>query len=319
MKQQRKKIVKSPFDKIPKEIAVIYGGVSSEKEINTMEGERVIKLLSEKKHKVYPVKIDRSFRFIRLLSKLPKQAILCLTEDLGIQWLLDAYGIKYNGSGPLATMLSLDKILVKKILNSYDILTPKFQVITSTNKAKHFKNKFKFPFVVKPSRCGSSHGLSLAKSKKHLHRAFRKAFKDDSHILIEEFIAGTEITIVCVGKKILGIVELDKEGKLIYDYQTKLKGHIGYREPAKISPKATYEIREWIPKLVDIFNLRNLFRVDCIVKRNKVYILEINTLPFLAYGGEPYEAVRNKGKSIYNLLEEIVYDFLTYEKSRPIE
>ena len=98
-----------------------------------------------------------------------------------------------------------------------------------------------------------------------------------------------------------------------------MKGHIDYREPVKISSKAAFKIREWVPKLVDIFNLRNLFRVDCIVKGNKVYILEINTLPFLAHGGEPYEAVKNKGGSVYDLLGEIVYDFLTYEKRRSIE
>lgn len=299
--------------KIPKEIAVIYGGVSEEKEICTMEGELVIKLLLEKGHKVYPIRIDKSTNFVKLLEKSPKYAILCLSEDLGIQWILDIYGIKYNGSGPLATMLSLDKILVKKILEHSCILTPKFQILTKSNESENLN--IKFPLVVKPSRGGCSCGLSLVKERRSFGKALKKAFRYDTRILIEEFIDGIEITIVCLGKRILGIVEIDKASKPIYDYQTKLKGYISYKEPARISLSSIGYIHSVVPQLIDIFNLRNLFRVDAIVKGNKVFILEINTLPFLAEGGEPYEAVKNKGLNLYDLLEEIVYDFSKHKNT----
>lgn len=314
-----RKSVKLTKYKIPTKIAVIYGGTSEEKEICTMEGERVIKLLSEKGHKIYPIKINGTRKFIQLLEKAPKYAILCLTEDLGIQWILDMFEIKYNGSGPLATMLSMDKVLVKMILENSDILTPKFQVLNNLNKPKKIEIKLNFPLVVKPSRSGSSHGLSLVTEKKDLTKAIRKAAKDDSQILIEEFVKGTEVTIVCLGKRILGIVELDKKGEPIYDYVTKLKGHISYVEPARISIKATEDIQTTIPKLVNLFSLRNLFRVDAIVQGTKVFILEINTLPFLANGGEPFEAVRNKGLDIYDFLKEVIYEFSTYKKIRPLE
>lgn len=313
------KITKALKQKIPKNMTVIYGGISEEKNICIMEGERIIKLLSQKGHKIYPIKIDGSNKFIKLLEKAPKCAILCLTEDLGIQWILDLYKIKYNGSGPLATMLSMDKVLVKIILEKSDILTPKFQILNSSEVTGQIKGDLDYPLIVKPNRGGSSHGLSLVKSKINLEKSLEKAFKDDSQILIEEFIEGVEITIVCLGKKTLGIVELNKNGKPVYDYLTKFKGHISYVEPARIPTKATEYIHTTIPKLVDLLSLRNLFRVDAIVHGTKVYILEINTLPFLADGGEPFEAVRNEGIDIYEFLGDVIYDFTIYKKSRPLE
>ena len=105
----------------------------------------------------------------------------------------------------------------------------------------------------------------------------------------------------------------------IYDYQTKFKGHIKYNEPANISFKASLYIQKLIPKLVEIFGLRNLFRVDAIINKAKVFVLEINTLPFLAQGGEPYEAVKNKGLSMYDFIKLVVYDFMTYERNNTFD
>lgn len=305
--------------RIPKNIAVIYGGVSAETDICSMEGERIIELLYKYKHTVYPIKIDKDTNYFTLLQNSPKCAILCLSEDVGIQWVLEQYEIKYNGSGSFATMLSLDKILVKQILINSTISTPPFQILNNSSSSQKTKIELDYPLVVKPARSGSSHGISLVKRQDQIQSAIQEAIKDDNQILIEEFIPGIEITIVCLGNRILGIIELDKKGDLMYDYDTKLKGHISYIEPARISIQSRKYIYNTIPKLVDIFSIRNLFRVDAIVKDNTVYILEINTLPFLAEGGEPYEAVKSKGWTMYDLLTEVVYDFTVHKKLRPLD
>lgn len=303
---------------IPKELAVIYGGISGEKAICELEGKLMIEFLKKNGHTIYPIKIDGTTNFFKRLTRSPKFAVLCLTEDLGIQWVLDMYGIFYQGSGPFTTMLSLDKILVKRIVSSLGFLTPKFQILNKSEKIKESGIRSGYPLVVKPSRSGSSHGLSFVTESYQLLPAFKKAFKDDTQIIVEEFIEGTEITIVGLTDKILGIVELDKKIS-VYNYNTKLRGHVDCIEPARISEKATQNIHTMVKHLVKTFGLRNIYRIDAIVRNDEVYFLEVNTLPFLAEGSECYEAVKNKGVSMYNFLKMVFKDALANKKKRVLD
>lgn len=275
----------------------------------------MMELLSKKGHEVFPIEIDGSLKFLSLLKRAPKYAILCLTEDIGIQWILDLYGIKYNGSGPLATMLSLDKVLIKTLVKSLGINTPGFITIKKGQSTKKLIEKLKFPLVVKPARSGSSHGISLVENTQDLKNALKKAFLYDTSVLLEEFIKGTEITIVCLDNKILGIVEIRKE-KPLYDYETKLEGFVQYIEPPEISKAVENYITKMVPGLIDLLELKNLFRIDAIVKGGKLYFLEINTLPFLAEGGEPLEAVKNKGFDEYRLIAKVIESFTVKNKKR---
>lgn len=312
-----KGLSKKNIDVIPRKLAVIYGGVSEEKDICNLEGKLMIKFFEKYGHSVYPIKIDKTNSFFKRLEKSPKFAILCLTEDLGIQWVLDLYGIKYNGSGPFSTTLSLDKTIVKQLISDVGIKTPAFQEIIKGEGIDNilWKNLV-FPLVVKPSRCGSSHGISLVRSKVELQNALEKAFKDDSRVVLEQFIKGVEITVVCLGQTILGVVEIDKGKALIYNYETKLNGQVQCYEPARISKSAFKSVDEMIKKVIAVLGVRNLFRVDAIVKGDDVFFLEINTLPFMAEGGEPIEAVKNKGWNMYDFIEEVVIDALNYKPKR---
>lgn len=299
-----------PDFKIPLDIAVVYGGMSEEKEISTKEGERTMKLLRLYGHNVYPIFIDDTDRWLKRLQKAPRYAILCVTEDVGIQWMLHAFKIQYNGSGPLATMLSFDKVLTKVLFDQAGVPTPRWQSFGLEDSLIPNAITIDYPMIVKPVRGGSSHGMSVIDRPNQLHDAAKLAFLDDSKILLEEFIDGTEITVVCIGARILGVVELVKDDR-IYTYATKLEGHIGYREPAEIETAARRQIEVIVQKVIDVFGLRSLWRLDAIVTKQTPFVLEINTLPFLAEGGEPYEAVRNKGWKLYDLMREIVYDFCT--------
>lgn len=315
-KTQTKSVKRQRKRSIPKKIAVVYGGVSGEKDICNLEGELMIKFLKKHGHSVYPIKIDETNLFLKRLKKSPKFAILCLTEDLGIQWVLDLYGIKYNGSGPFSTTLSLDKTIVKQLVGDLGVKTPAFQEITKEDKPNISRKKLTFPIVVKPSRCGSSHGISLVKSKSELRVALNKAFKDDSRVILEQFVKGIEVTIACLGRKILGVVEIDKGRESIYSYETKLHGQIRCYEPARISKQAFKSINEMAEKVIAAMDVRNLYRIDAIVKGDEVFFLEINTLPFMAEGGEPFEAVKNKGWDMYDFIREVVTEAINHKQER---
>lgn len=299
-----------PDFRIPEYIAVIYGGTSAEKEISTKEGERTMKLLRLHGHNVYPVCIDDTADWLQRLRGAPRHAILCVSEDVGIQWVLKTFEIRHNGSGPLATILSFDKLLTKMLFTQAGIPTPRWQSFQRGDVIVPDAITVGYPIVVKPMRGGSSHGLSVVDESNQLNDAATLACLDDSRVLVEEFVDGTEITVVCIGARILGIVELLKDTR-VYTYATKLEGHIEYREPAQIETAARRHIEVIVQKVVDVFGVRNLWRLDAIVVKHTPFVLEINTLPFLAEGGEPYEAVRNKGWGLYDLMREITYDFCT--------
>ncbi len=269
-------------------------------------------------HNVYPVLIDDTDKWLKRLQEAPRHAILCVTEDVGIQWIMKVFKIQYNGSGPLATMLSFDKLLTKVLLDQTGVPTPRWQSFGRGDDLTPDAITIRYPVIVKPVRGGSSHGMSVIDGPNQLHDAATLAFLDDSKILLEEFVDGTEITVVCIGARILGIVELLKDTRM-YTYATKLGGHIEYREPAQIATAARRKIEVIVQKMVDVFGLRSLWRLDVIVVRETPFVLEINTLPFLAEGGEPYEAVRNKGWELYDLMREIVYDFCTNGSPRLLD
>lgn len=299
--------------KIPHRIAVIYGGLGPEAEICTIEGKRIIKLLVDNHHDVFEVLVSKKSNFLDLLKGAPKQAILCLTEDISIQWVLDYYGIRYNGSGSIATSVSLDKALLKDIFFANKISTAAYKVInfsdikTTTPSKLH---KLNYPLVVKPARSGTSSGLSLVETEKELKKALKAASQVDEKLVLEEYISGTEVTVVGLGKEILGIVELDKGANKLYDYETKVHGHVKLIASARISAKAATKLVDTAKRIASLVDVKNLFRIDVIVKDDIPYILELNTLPFLAEGGEPYEAVKGKGMSVYEYLGLIVNDFL---------
>lgn len=307
-----------PDFRIPEHIAVMYGGTSAETEISTKEGERTMKLLRLHGHTVYPVRVDDTAKWLQRLRGAPRHAILCVSEDVGIQWVLGAFDIRHNGSGPLATMLSFDKLLTKMLLAQAGVPTPRWQSFRRGDVTVPDVITVGYPLVVKPVRGGSSHGLSVVDGPNQLEDAATLAFLDDSQILVEEFVEGTEITVVCLGTRVLGIVELLKNAR-VYTYATKLEGHIEYREPARIEIAARRHIEAIVRQVIDIFGVRNLWRLDAVVMKNTPFVLEINTLPFLAEGGEPYEAVRNKGWGMYDLMREIIYDFCTNEPPRLLE
>lgn len=303
---------------IPKKISVFYGGVSGEKAICELEGKSMIEFLKKNGHEVYPIHVDKTMSFLNKLDKVPKCAILCLTEDLGIQWILDRHGIFYQGSGPLTTMLSMDKVLVKRIIESLGFSTAKDRIIRISDPLDISNISLNYPLIVKPVRSGSSHGLSFVSNEEELRLAIQKAFKDDSQILIEEFIKGIEVTIVGLGEEIVGVVELDKK-KSVYSYARKLRGHVEAIEPARIVPEALAQIKKLVKEAVRTLGLRNIYRIDAIVKGGEVYFLEVNTLPYIAEGSECYEAVRNKGLTMYVFLCKIVSDFLQAKNKRVLD
>jgi D-alanine-D-alanine ligase len=163
---------------------------------------------------------------------------------------------------------------------------PKYVVISREDKNifKIVKKIGDFPYFVKPNDQGSSVGASIARNKAQLLNAIKKAFKLSDKVLIDEYLRGTELTCGILGNDsliALPSVEIVPKGEF-FDYDSKYN-ESGSAEiiPARISKKNEDAVRNLSLKVFKAIGAKGFARVDFILKKNKLYILEINTIPGL--------------------------------------
>ncbi len=131
-------------------------------------------------------------------------------EDGTVQGLLETIGIPYTGSGVLASAIAMDKITMKYILDGLKLPTPPYKIYDEAD-----KGLFPIPFVVKPSREGSTIGISIVKREEDREGAIKEALRYDNRVIFEKYISGDEITVGVVNGKTLPIVMVrPKKGDL---------------------------------------------------------------------------------------------------------
>lgn len=275
-------------------VGVVMGGESSEREVSLMTGEEMIKNLNKKKYKV--VKIVLPFDFKKINNKIIDIALIALHgkggEDGVIQGYLETLGIKYTGSGVLASAVGMNKKIFKKLMEANKILMPK--VVT------------KSPCVVKPVNGGSSLGVSIVKNEEELETAVRKAKKYDDEVLIEEYIKGRELTCGVLAGKAMPVIEIKSKNEF-FDYRSKYS-ESGAKEicPAKISEKLRQRIQEISEGVFELIGTKSYGRVDFIFSKGKLYMLEVNTLPGMTRNSLLPKEAKMMGMSYSQLLDKII-------------
>jgi len=268
-------------------IAIILGGASSEKDISILTGLSVAEALVGKYDtEVIHIGSDISILPEKLLgSNVVFNALHGGTGENGdIQSFFDLHHISYCGSGAKASKLAMDKHLSKMIARTESVPTPEWILIKSDKYSTQLLNenalKFDFPYIVKPADEGSTVGLSLVNSEDEIEGAIEIAGKHSTNILLEEYIAGRELTVGILGVKALPIVEIISDHQL-YDYECKYsKGKSQYKVPAELPEKVTRKIQDDALKIYKAVGCRHYARVDFrLNEKNEHYFLEINTLP----------------------------------------
>lgn len=229
--------------------------------------------------------------------------------------LLDFYKIPYTGSDVTTLCIALDKALTKRILSTYRIKTPKYQII-SKNQTK-IKGRFRFPVIVKPNAEGSSKGISdasVVSSRKELEELVSKnlkLYKQD--MLVEEYIDGREFTVGIYGNgedirvfPPMEICYIKRETRYnIYSYNVKqnYKEYISYKCPADISKDAENKIINAAKKIYEVLSCRDFSRIDFRLSRDgEPYFIEINPLPGLAPGYSDFPMIAGFNGMNYNCL-----------------
>ena len=163
-------------------------------------------------------------------------------EDGTLQALLDLTGVVYTGSGHLASALAMDKDLSKRLFREAGVRTPEWLMAPATD--DDIVATLGMPVIVKPSKQGSTVGLTLVKDRAGLRAAIVEARKYDDEVMIEQFIAGREITVGILGNEALPVGEIIPKHE-IYDYECKYTPGMAREEfPARLSVTETKAAQE---------------------------------------------------------------------------
>ena len=233
-------------------------------------------------------------------------------EDGTIQALLELAGLRYTGSGILASAIAMDKAFAKRVVSHENIITPDWQLLKKKDfididdLVERIKSHFVFPLIIKPNNSGSTVGLTLVKNADRLAAAIEIARKVTGQVLVEQYIAGREITAAVLNGKALPLVEIVPTNEL-YDYQCKYtKGKSNYLCPAPIGDDIKEYIQKAAAKIYEIIGCSGLARVDFILgKGNHAYFLEVNTLPGMTELSLAPMAAKEAGISFDRLVDLI--------------
>ncbi len=302
-----------------KNIAVIYGGKSLEREVSLRSGAGVIAALKRLGYNVRGIDFE-SIDFIYELEEIDL-VFLALHgiygEDGRIQSVLDIMGMPYVGSGVLASSLAMDKSLSKLIFKEAgirtapDYLAKRKDTIQQIN--EQVRCSLSYPIVVKPNLEGSSIGLSFVDNEEELIRTLESTFTDYDELLLEECVTGREVTVAVIedseGAKALPIIEIIPNLGKYYNYDSKYAaGGSEHIVPAEIEPEQAELLKNWALAAFNKIGCRSFARVDFIIPDDGTdpVILEINTLPGMTETSLVPDAAQAIGLSYDQLVDLLV-------------
>jgi D-alanine-D-alanine ligase len=201
-------------------------------------------------------------------------------EDGTVQGLLELAGVPYVGAGVVGSALCMDKDLFKAVLRDRGILVARNVTLRNGDAPEH---PFPYPVFVKPARLGSSVGISKVHAEDELEPAIALARRHDDKVLIEEFVAGTEVECGVLGNRepVASVVgEIVAHGEW-YDYSAKYdEGGMDLIVPARIPEDAAERVQEIAVESFIATECEGMARIDFFVRPDgEVVVNEINTIP----------------------------------------
>lgn len=265
-----------------KKIGVLMGGLSSEREISLRTGKAVLSALQEAGYRAVDVDAGRDLPR-RLHEEGIEVAFIALHgrygEDGTVQGLLEILGIPYTGSGVMASSVAMDKVTTKKLLCYHGLPTPAFRVVRRGENAEEAPAGCGFPLVVKPSREGSTIGVTIARDRKELAEGLGAAHELDEVALVEDYIAGQEVTVGVLDGEALPIIQVVPKGGF-YDFRAKYTaGQTEYVLPAPLEASLYARIQETALAAYRALGCCGAVRVDFMVRAEAFFCLEVNTIP----------------------------------------
>ena len=253
-------------------------------------------------------------------------------EDGTIQGLLEVLDLPYTGSDVEASAISMNKIRCKQIYNHYGIPTPRHEIIEELDWEKGRKSEtdrieksMGFPCVVKPPKLGSSVAIKIVPDRESLAPAIEDALRYDNSVMVEEFIAGRELTSPVLGNgpskgpTALPLVEIVPKTSTYFDYEAKYTpGASDEITPARVDEEITKEAQRLGLLAHKALGCGGLSRTDMILNGESLFVLETNTIPGLTNVSLFPKAAQAMGMSFSELLDHLVSVAIETHRSKKI-
>lgn len=294
-----------------KKIAVVMGGISSEREISLKSGSGVFESLDREKYEPIKVVIDEK---TDIITKIPDDvdfAFLALHgkfgEDGCVQSVLETRDIPYSGCGPLSSAMCMDKNISKKICKASGIPTADWITVKSIEEIDYDRiEEMGYPVFVKPNSGGSSVATFMIKEKAGIEDAVRQGLEVDTEVMIEQYLPGEECTSFILDGEVFPTVSIKSEQEF-FDFEAKYSSDNGaVEEVVYLEESLQNKLNEYSRMCWDAFNCRAYVRVDFIISNGVPYVLELNTLPGLTATSLIPRSAAAKGLSYSQLLDKLI-------------
>jgi D-alanine-D-alanine ligase len=323
-----------------KKVALVTGGLSGEAQISYKSAVTVNGNLDRNKFEVYQIDINPSGWWYTPENEAPQKVnrddfsitdsgskinfdvvLLCIHgtpgEDGKLQGYFDMLGLPYTSCDAATSALTFNK--------RYTVAVAAFGGISVANSMHLFKHtpvspenilaKLQLPVFVKPNNGGSSIGMSKVTTADALAPALEKAFKEDTQVLVEEFISGREFTIGVFKTKgalqVLPITEIETSNEF-FDFEAKYQGKSVETTPALIAERMQSQLEAAAKRVYEVLNCRGVVRIDFIYNEQKglPYMLEVNTVPGQSAASVIPQQVKAMGVSLQDFYTSIVEESL---------
>ena len=324
-----------------KKVALVTGGLSSEAQISYKSAKTVMNALDKSVYDVYLIDIHPTgwwyenivgeevavnkadFSIEEGGEKITFDvALMCIHgtpgEDGKLQGYFDMIGLPYTSCDTATSALTFNKRYTVAVAGFGGVNVAKSLHLFLGNPitATEILSQLSLPLFVKPNNGGSSLGISKVNVEQELEPALTKAFKEDTQVLVEEFISGREFTIGVFKSKgelvVLPITEIITENEF-FDFEAKYEGKSKEITPAEISSQIFNDLSEAAKKVYATLNCRGVVRIDFIYNEalGKAYMLEVNTVPGQSEASVIPQQVKAKGWNLTDFYATIIEDAIS--------
>jgi D-alanine-D-alanine ligase len=324
-----------------KKVALVTGGLSSEAQISYKSAKTVLNALDKNVYDVYLIDIHPTgwwyenivgeevavnkadFSIEEGGEKITFDvALMCIHgtpgEDGKLQGYFDMIGLPYTSCDTATSALTFNKRYTVAVAGFGGVHVAKsLHLFAETPETPaQILGQLKLPVFVKPNNGGSSLGISKVNTEAELAPALEKAFKEDTQVLVEEFISGREFTIGVFKSKgtltVLPITEIQTENEF-FDFEAKYQGKSKEITPALISDTMLADLTSAAKKVYATLNCRGVVRIDFIYDESssKAYMLEVNTVPGQSEASVIPQQVKAMGWNLTDFYATIVEDAIS--------
>ena len=318
-------------------IAIVAGGYSSEFPVSLRSAQGIYSFMDKDRYDIYIVKLTRDEWFVELpdgeTSEIDKNDFSFVEggrirhfdfvyitihgtpgEDGRLQGYLDMIGLPYSTCDTLVSAMTFNKFVCNRYLHAFGIPIAHSIVLRNgqTVSDREIVEQIGLPCFIKPNVGGSSCGATKVKIEEEIQPAIKKAFDEGKEVIIEAFMAGTEITCGCYKTRkrdvVLPVTEVVSKNEF-FDYEAKYTASkVEEITPARLSEEMTVKVQERTSFIYDILGCKGIIRVDYIIVGKEPYLLEVNTTPGMTETSFIPQQVKAAGMEMKQVLSEIIED-----------